>query len=102
MPENEEEQYDAGKMLQSSSEHRDLGLMSPNVRRKELARIILELRHDEDRGKEASREEVEAAQDICWRLFSHEVASQIAEDLGSSRDDVRRALDRALQWKATS
>ena len=97
-----DEAYDPGKTLQSSSEHRELGLMSPNARRKELARIIRELRFSEDAGREPTREEVDAAQDLCWRLFSHEVASQIAGELGASRDDVRRAIDRALQWVPTS
>ena len=84
--------------LQSSSEYRAIGILSPNARRKELVRIISELRFPEESGKPVSREEREAANDLCFRLFSKVVAGQMADDLGVTTLQVRRALSRAIEW----
>lgn len=85
--------------LQSSSLHRDKGLMSPWQRGGELKRIIRELRPPETRDSPASPDEVSGAQDLCFRLYSAEVADMMADRLGTTRQQIRETLDAALRWK---
>ena len=85
--------------LQSSSEHRDKGFLSPRMREQEFRRIVGELRYPEDVRREATREEIDGMQDLCYRLYSSEVADMMAERLGVTRHQIRETLDAALKWK---
>jgi len=84
--------------LQSSSDYHAKGLMSANERIHELKRIIRELRVD-GQSTEVTREEVYSAQDLCYRLYSEEVADIMAAKLGVTRQQIREALDSAIRWK---
>jgi hypothetical protein len=84
--------------LQSSSEHRDKGLLSPNRRMSHLRRVIEELRIPPHEGKPATESEANAAQDLCYRLYSAEASDLMAVKLGVTRQQIREALDAAIQW----
>lgn len=88
--------------LASSTAHRDKGLIIPDERRVLLATIIEQMRTAADAfdGLPASPSwvEVQAAQDLCYRLYSAEVADLMAARLGTTRQAVREALDAALRW----
>jgi hypothetical protein len=83
--------------LQSSSEHREKGLMSPGRRWGHLLRILAEMRTPPDLFEPPNATEAKAAQDLCFRLYSAEVADLMAARLGVDRQRVREALDAALQ-----
>ena len=84
--------------LQSSSAHRDKGLLSPNMRIVEFCRIIRELRFPED-NRRATRDEIQGMQDLCFRLYSSEVSDMMAKKLNVTRQQMREALDAGLKWQ---
>lgn len=84
--------------LQSSSDHRSKGLLSPNARTLEFRRIIKEMRYPEDK-RDATIPEIDGMQDLCFRLYSAEVADIMANRLGVTRQAFREALDAGLKWK---
>ena len=84
--------------LDSSSAHREKGLLSPRLRYHELKRIIAELRFPEEKHLPPQSSEISGAQDLCYRLFSEEVSNQMADELGVSGQQIRIALNNALRW----
>jgi len=87
--------------LQSSSDYRARGLISPNERWGLLRQLIAELRFPDARVA-VTEDEISAAQDVCYRLYSIHVATMMAKRLGVSVDEYRRALDAALMWRPTN
>lgn len=83
--------------LQSSSDYHARGLLSPRMRNIELRRIISELRTFDDPAEIDARE-INGAQDLCFRLYSATVSKLIAKELGTSGENVRKALDKAILW----
>ena len=78
--------------LNSSSEHRQQGLLSP-AWRSEYLRIIFFYMND----KEVLAEETSSMQDLCYHLYSCGVAERMAKHLGVSVSKLRKALDIGLE-----
>ena len=78
--------------LNSSSEHRQQGLLSP-AQRSEYLRIIFFYMND----KEALAEETSSMQDLCYHLYSESVAERMATHLSVSVPELRKALDIGLK-----
>ena len=89
------------KELISSSEYKYEGLMSPSARKRELERIIKELRVPGDiipESLDPDWREIHGAQDLCFRLYSKEMTELLAEILDVDPAKIRPALDQALLW----
>lgn len=82
-------------------------MMSPHYRRVHVRRIVREMQTPDDlslirgvfiAGFAAEDIQVSAAESVLFRLYSDEVAGQMAKDLGVSVNAMRTALDRAVCW----
>lgn len=79
--------------LNSSSEHRQQKLLSPNHRLQYLKLIFYYLSPD---GIFPHPTESGAMQDLCYHLYSESVAERMATHLGVSVPELRKALDIGL------
>ena len=79
--------------LNSSSEHRQQGLLSPNQRSQFLRKIHCYMSDD----NAALPTEVDAMQDLCYHLYAESVAKRMAKHLGVSVSKLRKALDIGLE-----
>ena len=78
--------------LNSSSEHKQQGLLSPVQRLKYLRAIFVYMNEEE-----ALIEETGPMQDLCYHLYSYSVAERMAKHLGVSVSELRKALDIGLE-----
>lgn len=86
-------------MLQSSSDYRARGLMSPNARKNEFRRIIQELSGGKKYETMTEIHMMDGAADLGFRLYCAEVADLLAAKFGTTRQAVREALDAAISHK---
>ena len=79
--------------LNSSSEHKQQGLLSPNQRWQFLRKIRCYMSDD----NAAVPAEVDAMQDLCYHLYTESVAERMAKHLDVSVSELRKAFDIGLE-----
>ncbi len=91
--------------LTSSTTHIERGLMAPRQRWTHFARITAELcigsRYIDDYSPRNVAVRSEGMQDLCYRLYSCDVAFMAAAELGITVEAWRLALDHAIQHSFT-